>query len=83
MLFSYALLSRIVLDAVISFAPSWRPKGFVLVFASAVYGVTDKPLRWLRRLVPPVNLGGISLDIGFFLLYFAVVFVAAVLPLPL
>ncbi len=81
-LFGYALLSRIVLDAVISFAPGWRPRGFVLVFASGVYAVTDKPLNWLRRMVPPLNLGGVSLDLGFFLLYFAVIVIKSALPLP-
>ncbi|GAA1349301.1 YggT family protein [Falsarthrobacter nasiphocae] len=81
-LFSYALLSRIVLDFIVGFAPGWRPKGFVLVFASAVYAVTDKPLAWVRRVVPPLSLGGVSLDLGFLLLYFAVNAVRIFLPLP-
>lgn len=81
-IFSYALLSRIVLDFIVSFAPGWRPRGFVLLFASAVYAVTDRPLAWIRRVIPPVSLGGISIDVGFVILYFVVVFARGFLPLP-
>lgn len=81
-LFSYALLSRIVLDFILSFAPRWKPKGFMLVFASAVYSVTDRPLAWVRRVIPPVNLGGISLDVGFIVLYFVVIMAQGFLPVP-
>jgi YggT family protein len=42
------------------------------VAAHAVYSVTDKPLKLLRRLIPPLRLGGMSLDIGFLLLFVAV-----------
>lgn len=62
------LMFRLVLDWVQSFARSWRPRGLVLVFASTVYSVTDPPMRALRRIIPPLNLGGIRLDMGFLIL---------------
>jgi YggT family protein len=54
------------------FARGWRPRGAALVTAHAVYSVTDKPLKLLRRLIPPLRLGGVSLDLGFLLLFVAV-----------
>ena len=72
-LVQFLLVLRIVLDVVQSFARSWRPRGAVLVAASAVYTLTDPPLRWLRSKIPPINLGGIGLDVGFIILFVAVV----------
>jgi YggT family protein len=69
------LVARLVFDWVQSFARSWRPRGFSLVAASAVYSITDPPMRLSRRLFKPVRLGGLSLDIAFIVLVF-VVFIA-------
>lgn len=77
-LVQFLLVLRIVLDVVQSFARSWRPRGAVLVVASAVYTLTDPPLRWLRSKIPPINLGGIGLDVGFIILFVAVVIVKMV-----
>nr|WP_260399259.1 YggT family protein [Micrococcus flavus] len=68
-----ALTVRIVLDVTRSFARQWRPTGPVLVAASAVYAVTDPPLEALRRRIPPVNLGGVGLDVAFLVLFLVVV----------
>jgi YggT family protein len=67
-----ALLARLVLDWVQMFARGWRPHGAALVGASAVYTVTDPPMRALRRVVPPLRFGGVALDLGFLILIFAV-----------
>ncbi|MBW4096400.1 MAG: YggT family protein [Acidobacteria bacterium] len=70
LLFFVALMVRLVFDWVQMLARSWRPKGAALVAASAVYAVTDPPLRFLRRLIPPLRIGAVSLDVGFMLLVF-------------
>lgn len=67
-LFFWALLVRMIFDWVQSFAPSWRPSGPTLLLAEGVFTVTDPPLKGLRRLIPPLNLGGIQLDVGFLVL---------------
>lgn len=74
-----ALLARLVLDWVQMFARNWRPRGVALVGASAVYTVTDPPMRWLRRIVPPLRFGGVSLDLGFLILIFAVSIVQGII----
>ncbi len=76
--FFMALIVRLVFEWVQMFARSWRPRGIALVAAHSVYSVTDPPLKVLRRLIPPLRLGGISLDVGFILLFVAVSFAMAI-----
>ena len=68
-LFLLCLVVRLVFDWVQFFARDWRPRGVVLVIAEAVYTVTDPPLRWLRRLIPPLTLGQVRLDLAFLVLF--------------
>ena len=69
-LFLIVLLVRMVFDWVQTLAREWRPRGVVLIVAEAVYTITDPPLRALRRLIPPLTLGGIRLDLAFMVLVF-------------
>ncbi|KSU66981.1 MULTISPECIES: YggT family protein [Micrococcaceae] len=72
------LLMRIVLDITESFARHWRPKGIALIAATAIVSITDPPLRWLRRRIKPLDLGGIRLDLSFLLLFIVVMLLKAV-----
>lgn len=64
-LFLFALLVRLVLGYIPLFQRGWRPKGFWLVVAEIVYTITDPPIRFLRRFIKPMNMGGIGLDFSF------------------
>ena len=72
LLYMLVLVARLILSWVQVFARDWRPRGLVLVLAEVVYTLTDPPLRALRRLIPPLRLGGIALDLGFIILFLAV-----------
>nr|WP_180272204.1 YggT family protein [Actinomyces ruminis] len=74
-LYVLILLIRVVLDWIQLFARSWRPTGVVLVLANIVYGLTDPPLRQIRRFVPLVRLGGVGIDLGFLVLWFGIVII--------
>jgi YggT family protein len=37
-----------------------------------IYTITDRPLRYVRRFVPPLQLGGVSLDLSFIVVFFVV-----------
>jgi YggT family protein len=67
-IFTFFLIARLVLDYVQMFARSWRPTGVVLVLAEIIYSITDPPLKALRRVIPPLRIGGISLDLSFLVL---------------
>ncbi len=64
-LFLLFLFARFVVDWVQVFARSWSPKGFVLVLLEIVYSITDPPILFIRRFVPPLRLGSIMLDTSF------------------
>ncbi len=69
LLFLICLIVRLVFDWVQFFARDWRPSGVLLVVAEAVYTVTDPPLRALRRIIPPLTLGSVRLDLAFLVLF--------------
>jgi YggT family protein len=58
---------RFVVDWVQVFARRWSPSGILLVVLEAVYTVTDPPIKALRRVIPPLRLGSIMLDLSFLL----------------
>ncbi|PYF99822.1 YggT family protein [Georgenia satyanarayanai] len=85
LLYLVVLIGRLVLDWVQVFSRDWRPKGVLLVLAELVYTLTDPPLNWLRRYIPPLRLGPVALDLGFIILFLGVSIsmqVAASLSLP-
>jgi len=71
-LFIVALIARLVLDYVQMFARNWRPKGIALLLAEFVFTITEKPLAFVRKFVPPLRVGSISIDLAFILLFFGV-----------
>lgn len=62
------ILARFVIEATRQFARRWRPVGVAAVGIELVYLTTDPPVRLLRRLIPPVRLGSISLDLSILIL---------------
>ncbi|KAB1988047.1 YggT family protein [Streptomyces populi] len=66
--FLIVLFFRLVMDYVFQFARSWQPGKAMVVVLEATYTVTDPPLKLLRRFIPPLRLGGVALDLSFFVL---------------
>jgi YggT family protein len=71
-LYTIIVLARFVVEATRQFARSWRPAGIAAIGVEVVYLATDPPLRLLRRLVPPVRLGSVSLDLSIMILLLAI-----------
>jgi YggT family protein len=72
LLFLLLLFARFVVDWVQVFARSWSPKGFVLVLLEIIYSITDPPILFIRRFVPPLRLGSIMLDTSFIIVLVSV-----------
>ncbi len=66
------LMGRLVVDWIQVFARNWRPTGPLVVVLEVIYTATDPPLKALRRVIPPLRLGGVALDLSFMLLLFLV-----------
>ena len=69
LVFFLIMLVRLVLDWVQFFARDWRPSGISLVIAEVTYSVTDPPLKALRRILPPITIGSVRLDLAFMVLF--------------
>ena len=72
LIFFIILIGRLVLDWIQVFARDWRPRGFVLVIAEGIYSATDPPLRALRRVLPPLTIGQVQIDLAFIVLFLIV-----------
>ncbi|MDT4894749.1 MAG: YggT family protein [Pseudonocardiales bacterium] len=72
-LYVLIILARVVIEATRQFARKWRPTGLAAIGVETVYVATDPPVRLLRRLVPPVRLGNVSLDLSIIILLIALV----------
>ena len=73
LIYFFVMWARFVLDLVRTFNRSWRPRGPWLVIVEAVYTVTDPLVRFFRRLVPPIRIGQVALDLGWSLAMLTVI----------
>ena len=71
-LYLVVLIGRMIFSWVQVFARDWRPKGIILVLAEAIFTVTDPPLKFLRRFIPPLRIGMVALDLSFMVLFIVV-----------
>lgn len=64
-IFLLILFARMILSWVPVLVRDWQPRGPVLVAAEIVYSVTDPPLKVLRKVLRPVRIGNVMLDLAF------------------
>lgn len=77
-IFFLAMWARFILDLVRMLARRWRPRGFGLVLAEAVYAVTDPPVKLVRRVIPPLRVGGAALDFAWSIVMLVVLILISV-----
>ena len=71
-LYVLVLITRLGLEYVAIFARDWRPRGPVLLLSETVFTLTDPPLKAIRKVVPNLRIGSVSLDLSFLILLFAI-----------
>jgi YggT family protein len=66
MLYAFLLMlfARFALGMVLSFGRRWRPGRGAAAAMELVWSVTDPPLKALRRVIPPLRLGTVSVDLS-------------------
>ena len=62
--FWLALLGRFVMGWVLAFGRRWQPGRGAAATLEAVWSVTDPPLKALRRVIPPLPLGTVTVDLS-------------------
>ena len=53
---------RLVLDWMRVLRPLGRPRGAARVAAETAYAVTDPPIKAVRRILPPIRVGGARVE---------------------
>ena len=82
LIFFIFLIGRLILDWIQVFARDWRPRGVMLVIAETVYSVTDPPLKALRRVLPPLTIGQVQIDLAFIVIFLIVSLLLSLLAVP-
>jgi YggT family protein len=70
--FLLTLVARFIMSFVVTNGRRWRPGRGSAAALEVVWSVTDPPLRALRRVIPPLRLGTVSLDLSAILLFIIV-----------
>ncbi|MFC0675792.1 YggT family protein [Brachybacterium hainanense] len=71
LIYMILLVARLILEWIQAYARDYRPSGLMLVLFELVYTLTDPPVRGLRRLIPPIRLGAVALDLSLMILLLA------------
>ena len=66
------LIGCMILSWINMFVRPWYPPRIVKLMAEAIFTLTDPPLKLLRRYIPPLKLGTVSLDLSFMVLFIVV-----------
>jgi YggT family protein len=66
------LIGRMIFGWIQVFARDWHPSGILLVLAESIFTITDPPLKFLRRFIPPLRLGMVAMDLSFMVLFIVV-----------
>ncbi|WP_312978174.1 YggT family protein [Corynebacterium sp.] len=71
-LYWFILLARVIIEMIRSFSRQWRPSRRFALVAEPIFVLTDFVVRPLRRLIPPLRLGGVALDVSVLVLFFGI-----------
>jgi YggT family protein len=69
LVFLLFLIFRLVMEWVFQLSRSYRPAGLMSAVLEITYTITDPPLQLLRRVIPPLRIGGFALDLAFLVLF--------------
>lgn len=62
--FLLLLFGRFVMSWVLAYSRRWQPGRGAAATLESVWTVTDPPLKALRRVIPPLRIGSVSIDLA-------------------
>ncbi|HWL37112.1 MAG TPA: YggT family protein [Frankiaceae bacterium] len=74
--YTYVMIVRMVMGLVLAYS-QYRPSGTAAVAFEFVYSMTDPPLKFLGRFIPPLRIGNFALDLSFIVLLIGLRIIAA------
>jgi len=69
---------RLIFDLIMNFNRGWRPTGVAVLIAEVAFTVTDPPIKAVRRVVPPLRLGDLTLDFAWTIVLLAAIILSSV-----
>ncbi|MGH3282214.1 MAG: YggT family protein [Trebonia sp.] len=66
------LIATAVFSWINMFVHQWYPPRIIKALALGIFALTDPPLKFLRRYIPPLRIGTVSLDLSFLVLFIVV-----------
>lgn len=69
-IYTWILIFRIIIEMIGSFSRDFRPPRWFSLMSEPLFVVTDPPVKALRRLIPPLRMGNIGLDMSVLVLFF-------------
>ena len=71
-LYSLLVIVRIIIEMVQAFSKQFDPPHWFIMVAEPIFRMTDPPVIALRKLIPPLRLGGsgVGLDVSVIVLFF-------------
>ena len=70
LVFLLLLVFRLIMEYVFMLARGFRPNRVLSIFLELAYSATDPPIKAVRRVLPPLRVGSVSLDLGFMVVFF-------------
>lgn len=70
-LYVLALIGRILVEMIHAFSRNFRAPSWFVVISEFLFVITDPPVKALRRVIPPLQMGGVALDLSVLVLFFA------------
>ena len=68
-IYTWVLIARIIIEMIQSFSRQFNPPRWFMVMAEPLFVITDPPVKALRRLIPPLQMGGVALDVSVLVLF--------------
>lgn len=78
-IYTWILIARILIEMIQSFSRQFNPPRWFMVVAEPLFIVTDPPVKALRKLIPPLQLGGVALDVSVIVLFLILSLLSVVL----
>ncbi|WP_269510283.1 YggT family protein [Corynebacterium faecium] len=71
-LYSLLVIVRIIIEMVQAFSKQFDPPHWFIMVAEPIFRMNDPPVNALRKLIPPLRLGGsgVGLDVSVIVLFF-------------
>ncbi|WP_204211928.1 YggT family protein [Corynebacterium urinipleomorphum] len=68
-LYTLFVIIRLIIEMIQSFSKHFAPPRWFMVVGEFFFVVTDPPIKFLRRFIPPLPLGAVALDVSVIVLF--------------